>query len=111
MSATQIEALSNLISSCIQRLCVGPAAVSYIYIAGVESVTLSDASERVTDHGTIVLYADDMVLYRPIYTYKDYWLLHQICHKLSCMIFQATGFFTTTGCYKGHSVIVWHSMH
>ena len=42
VSTTQIEALSNLFSSCIQRLCVGPAAVSYVYIDGVESVTLSD---------------------------------------------------------------------
>ena len=40
-----------------------------IYIDGVEKVTLSD--------GTIILYADDMVLYRPIYSQEDYWLLQQ----------------------------------
>jgi len=37
-----------------------------IYIDEIQSVTLSD--------GTIVLYVNDLVLYRPIYSYEDYWL-------------------------------------
>ena len=47
-----------------------------VYIDGVELVTLSDK--------TIVLYADDMVLYQPIYTYEDYWLLQQDIAKCYC---------------------------
>ena len=47
----------SVISGVPQGSVLGPL-LFLIYIDGVESVTLSD--------GTIVLYADDMVLYRPI---------------------------------------------
>ena len=56
---------------------LGPL-VFLIYIDGVESVTLSD--------GTMVLYADDMVLYRPIYSYEDYWLLQQDINAIAMWI-------------------------
>ena len=57
---------NSVISGVPQGSVLGPL-LFLVYIDGVESVTLSD--------GTIMLYADDMVLYRPIYSYEDYWLL------------------------------------
>ena len=61
-----------------------------IYIDGVESVTLSD--------GTIVLYADDMVLYRPIYSYEDYWLLQQDINAIAMWIVNNHLQFNTSKC-------------
>ena len=55
-------------STNLMHTVLGPL-LFLIYIDGVEKVTLSD--------GTIILYADDMVLYRPIYSQEDYWLLQQ----------------------------------
>ena len=49
-----------------------------VIVDRVESVTLSD--------GTIVLYADDMVLYRPIHSYEDYWLLQQDINAIATWI-------------------------
>ena len=50
-----------------------------IYVDGVSSITLAD--------GTVVLFADDMVLYRPLYTPYDYELLQRdinaIAHWIS----------------------------
>ncbi len=40
-----------------------------IYIDGVQTVTLSD--------GTVVMFADDMVLYRPLHSQEDYLLLQR----------------------------------
>ena len=57
-----------VVSGVPQGSVLGPL-LFLIYIDGVEKVTLSD--------GTIILYADDMVLYRPIYSQEDYWLLQQ----------------------------------
>ena len=61
-----------------------------IYNDGVESVTLSD--------GTIVLYADDMVLYRPIYSYEDYWLLQQDINAIAMWIANNHLQFNTSKC-------------
>ena len=61
-----------------------------IYIDGVESVTLSD--------GTIVLYADDMVLYRPIYSYEDYWLLQRDINAIATWIADNHLQFITSKC-------------
>ena len=73
-------AISNkfpVISGVPQGSVLGPL-LFLIYIDGVESVTLSD--------GTIVLYADDTVLYRPICTYEDYWLLQQDVNAIATLI-------------------------
>jgi len=57
------------------RFVLGPL-LFIIYVDGVSSVTLAD--------GTVVLFADDMVLYRPLYTPYDYELLQrEIAHWIS----------------------------
>ena len=49
-----------------------------IYVDGVESVTLSD--------GTVVMFADDMVLYRPIRSHEDYLLLQRDVNAIASWI-------------------------
>lgn len=48
------------------------------YVDGVESVTLSD--------GTVVMFADDMVLYRPIHAHEDYLLLQRDINAIASWI-------------------------
>ena len=78
-----------VISGVPQRSVLGPL-LFLIYIDRVESVTLSD--------GTIVLYADDMVLYRPIYSYEDYWLLQQDINAIAMWIANNHLQFNTSKC-------------
>ena len=79
----------HVISGVPQGSVLGPL-LFLIYIDGVESVTLSD--------GTIVLYADDMVLYRPIYSYEDYWLLQQDINAIAMWIADNHLQFNTSKC-------------
>ena len=79
----------SVISGVPQGSVLGPLLL-LIYIDGVESVTLSD--------GTIVLYADDMVLYRPIYSYEDYWLLQQDISAIATWIADNHLQFNTSKC-------------
>ena len=79
----------SVISGVPQGSVLGPL-LFLIYIDGVESVTLSD--------GTIVLYADDMVLYRPIYSYEDYWLLQQDINAIATWIADNHLQFNTSKC-------------
>ena len=85
-------AISNKLSviSGVPRGSVLGPLLFLIYIDGVELVTLSDE--------TIVLYADDMVLYRPIYTYEDYWLLQQDINAIATWITDNYLQFNTSKC-------------
>ena len=78
-----------VISGVPQGSVLGPL-LFLIYIDGVESVTLSD--------GTIVLYADDMVLYQLTYSYEDYWLLQQDINVIAMWIANNHLQFNTSKC-------------
>ena len=67
VSGDKSSALS-VTSGVPQGSVLGPL-LFLIYVDGVESVTLSD--------GTIAMFADDMVLYRPIHSNEDYLLLQR----------------------------------
>ncbi len=60
--------LLSVTSGIPQGSVLGPL-LFIIDIDGVDTVTLSD--------GTVITYADDMVLYRPIYSQNDYRLLQR----------------------------------
>ena len=57
-----------VLSGVPQGSVLGPL-LFIIYVDGVSSITLAD--------GTVVLFADDIVLYRPLYTPYDYELLQR----------------------------------
>ena len=59
-------------------ICLRSSSISYIYIDNLARIKLSD--------GSIVLYADDICLYRPILSSSDVQLLQQDIDKLQMAI-------------------------
>ena len=78
-----------VLSGVPQGSVLGPL-LFIIYVDGVSSITLAD--------GTVVLFADDMVLYRPLYTPYDYELLQRDINAIAHWISNVHLQFNTKKC-------------